>query len=158
MKSAMWRVPFQRRRCLVPADGFYEWKKIDPKTKQPYAFSVTDGEPFAFAGLWDVWKEPDGGWLQSYSIITTDANEIMEPVHKRMPVILHPRDYDRWLAREPGSVEGRGHGQLPTDLLRPYEAEDMKMGPVNQKVGTRAMSKVMTTRLLISASRPSTSN
>jgi putative SOS response-associated peptidase YedK len=62
MKSAMWRVPFQRRRCLVPADGFYEWKKIDPKTKQPYAFAMTDGEPFAFAGLWDVWKEPDGGW------------------------------------------------------------------------------------------------
>jgi putative SOS response-associated peptidase YedK len=136
LRSTMWSVPFQRRRrCLVPADGFYEWKNVDPKTKQPYAFSVTDGEPFAFAGLWDVWKEPDGGWLQSYSIITTDANEIMEPVHKRMPVILHPRDYDRWLAREPGSVEGRGHGQLPTDLLRPYEAEDMKMGPVNQKVG-----------------------
>jgi putative SOS response-associated peptidase YedK len=135
IKSAMWRVPFRRRRCLVPADGFYEWKKIDPKTKQPYAFAVTDREPFAFAGLWDVWKEPDGGWLQSYSIITTDANELMEPVHNRMPVILHPRDYDRWLTREPGSAKGMGHGQLPTDLLRPYEAEDMKMGPVNQKVG-----------------------
>jgi putative SOS response-associated peptidase YedK len=70
LKSAMWRVPFQRRRCLVPADGFYEWKKIDPKTKQPYAFAVTDREPFAFAGLWDSWKEPDGGWLQSYSILS----------------------------------------------------------------------------------------
>jgi putative SOS response-associated peptidase YedK len=97
--------------------------------------SLSRREPFAFAGLWDVWKEPDGGWLRSYSIITTDANELMEPVHNRMPVILHPRDYDWWLAREPGSAEGMGHGQLPTDLLRPYEAEDMKMGPVNQKVG-----------------------
>jgi putative SOS response-associated peptidase YedK len=135
MKSAMWRAPFQRRRCLIPADGFYEWKKLDATTKQPYAFAVTDREPFAFAGLWDAWKEPDGGWLQSYSIITTDANELMEPVHNRMPVILHPRDYTRWLTREPGSAEGLGHGQPPTDLLRPYEAEDIKMGPVNQKVG-----------------------
>ena len=124
-----------RRRCLVPADGFYEWKKIDPKTKQPYAFAVTDGEPFAFAGLWDVWKEPDGHWLQSFSIITTDANELMEPVHNRMPVILHPRDYDRWLTREPRSAEGMGHGHLGIDLLRPYEADAMKMGPVSQKVG-----------------------
>ena len=60
MKSAMWRVPFHRRRCLVPAHGFYEWNKLDPKTKQPYAFAMNNGEPFAFAGLWDAWKDTDG--------------------------------------------------------------------------------------------------
>ena len=104
ISKAVWRIPFQRRRCLVPADGFYEWRKIDAKTKQPYAFAMTGGEPFAFAGIWDGWKDPEGNWLQSFSIITTDANELMEPVHNRMPVILHPRDYDRWLTREPANA------------------------------------------------------
>ena len=61
MNTAMWRVPFQRRRCLIPADGFYEWKKLDVKTKQPYAYSLKDGEPFAFAGLWEAWKDPGNG-------------------------------------------------------------------------------------------------
>jgi putative SOS response-associated peptidase YedK len=136
MKTGMWRVPFQRRRCLVPADGFYEWKKLDPKTKQPYAFAIADGEPFAFAGLWDAWKDPKGGgWLQSYSIITTEANELMEPVHNRMPVILKPADYTRWLARDPRSTQGLGHGDLPIDLLRPYDADAMKAAPCNPKVG-----------------------
>ncbi len=76
--NAMWRVPFKRRRCLIPADGFYEWKKIDEKSKQPYAFSMKDGEPFAFAGLWDAWRDPaaDNNWLQSFTIITTDPNEL----------------------------------------------------------------------------------
>jgi putative SOS response-associated peptidase YedK len=135
MKTAMWRVPFQRRRCLIPADGFYEWKKLDAKTKQPYAFAMQDGEPLAFAGLWDAWKDPDGGWLQSYSIITTDASELMVPVHNRMPVILKPADYSRWLARDPGSGEGTGHGDLPTDLLRPFNSEAMDAGPANPLVG-----------------------
>lgn len=135
LKSAMWRVPFQRRRCLVPADGFYEWKKLDPKTKQPYAFAMADGEPFAFAGLWDGWKDPEGGWLQSFSIITTDANELMAPVHNRMPVILKPADYTRWLTRDPGSTHGLGHGQPPIDLLRPFDSEAMKSAPCNPKVG-----------------------
>ncbi len=75
-KSSTWRAPFERRRCLVVADAFYEWKKLDPKTKQPYSFMMRDESPFAFAGLWDAWKEPDGGWLQSFSIVTTDANEL----------------------------------------------------------------------------------
>ena len=85
-------------------------------------------EPFAFAGLWDVWKEPDGGWLQSYSIITTDANELMESVHNRMPVILHPRDYDRWL-------NDYDESRPPIDLLRPYESDGMTMTPANRAVG-----------------------
>ena len=128
MSSAMWRGPFERRRCLVPADGFYEWKKLDAKTKQPFAFGLKDATPFAFAGLWDAWKDPaNGEWLQTFSIVTTDPNEVTAEVHTRMPVILHARDYDRWLMR--------GLDQPPIDLLRPYEAEDMTISACNPLVG-----------------------
>ncbi|HEY1986727.1 MAG TPA: SOS response-associated peptidase [Terracidiphilus sp.] len=126
-KSPTWRTPFIKRRCLVPADGFYEWKRLDSKTRQPFAFQMVNHAPFAFAGLWDAWKAPDGSWLQSFSIITTDANELMAKVHTRMPVILHPRDYDRWLDRE--------NDQPPVDLLRPFEAEQMSAAPCNPQVG-----------------------
>jgi len=96
--SRTYREPFKKRRCLVPASGFYEWKRLDPKNKQSFAFDLLNGKMMAFAGLWDAWKDPaNGRWLQSYTIITTDANELMAPVHDRMPVILHPRNYDRWL-------------------------------------------------------------
>jgi putative SOS response-associated peptidase YedK len=123
-----WRTPFRRRRCIVPADGFYEWKTLAPKTKQPYAFAVSGGQPFGFAGLWDAWKQADGGWLISYAIITTDANELMAPVHNRMPVILDPSQYDRWLSREESE-------RPPLDLLRPYDAEKMTAHPVDSRVG-----------------------
>ena len=126
-KSPTWRTPFQKRRCLVPADGFYEWKRLDKKNRQPFAFQMVDHAPFAFAGLWDAWKAPDGSWLQSYSIITTDANELMASVHTRMPVILHPRDYDLWLDRE--------SERPPIELLRPFEAEQMTSAPCNPQVG-----------------------
>lgn len=126
--SRTWRVPFQRRRCLVPADGFYEWKRLDPKTKVPYSFMLRDEEPFAFAGLWDAWKEPEGGWLQTFSIVTTEANELMSKVHTRMPVILHPRDYGRWLDREETE-------RPPVDLLRPFDSEEMKATICNPLVG-----------------------
>ncbi len=102
-------------------------KRLDAKTKQPYAFKMTDGAPFAFAGLWDAWREPDGGWLQSFSIVTTEANELMSPVHTRMPVILHPRDYSRWLDRDTD--------RPPIDLLRPFESELMAAAPCNPLVG-----------------------
>jgi putative SOS response-associated peptidase YedK len=72
--SPTFRTPFKKRRCLVPADGYYEWARLDEKTKQPYAFRMKNDAPFAFAGLWDAWKAPDGSWLQSFSILTTDAN------------------------------------------------------------------------------------
>jgi putative SOS response-associated peptidase YedK len=123
-KSPMWRGPFKKRRCLVPADGFYEWKKLDAKRKQPYAFLLRSQSPFAFAGLWDAWRDPKaaedapgGGWLQSFTIVTTEANELVAPMHDRMPVILEPRDYDRWLDREAE--------RPPLDLLRPLEAGEM---------------------------------
>ena len=128
-ERALWRGPFERRRCIVPADGFYEWQTVDAKTKKPFAYTLKSGEPLAFAGLWDAWKDPDNGeWLQTFAIITTTANELTSAVHDRMPVILHPRDYDRWLAR--GQVE-----QLPIDLLRPFEAEAMQADACNPAVG-----------------------
>jgi putative SOS response-associated peptidase YedK len=146
MKTAMWRVPFQRRRCLVPADGFYEWKVVHageapdaPKgkaVKQPYAFSMKDDRPFAFGGIWDAWKDPvNGDWLQSFAIVTTEPNELTATVHNRMPLILEPRDYDRRLERDPGSTIGNGHGQMPLDLLRPLPADEMKAQKANKDVG-----------------------
>lgn len=122
-----WRAPFAKRRCLVPADGFYEWKKLDVKTKQPYSFTLRQGGPFAFAGLWDAWKDAAGEWLLSFSIVTTEANELMSPVHNRMPVILQPKDYSRWLKREPD--------RPPIDLLRPYDSEAMEASACNPMVG-----------------------
>ena len=71
--SPTWREPFKKRRCLVPASAFYEWKRVDPKTKQPYAFTVSDASLFAFAGLWDAWKDEHGHWFQSFAIVTTDG-------------------------------------------------------------------------------------
>jgi putative SOS response-associated peptidase YedK len=129
MKSAIWRIPFQRRRCLIPADGFYEWKKLDPKTKQPYAFSMSNGAPFAFAGLWDAWKDSvNDQWLQRFTIITTTPNQLTATVHNRMPVILHPDDYEEWLMR----VDGE---EPPTALLRPFPADEMKAREAHKDVG-----------------------
>ena len=93
------REAMKRRRCLVPADWFYEWQKVDAKTKKPYAIALQDGSLFAFAGLWEAWKDKETGKsLETYTIITTDSNELMESIHNRMPVILHRRDYERWMA------------------------------------------------------------
>ena len=96
--------------------------------KQPYTFELSSGGTFAFAGLWDAWKDREGHWLQSFAIVTTEANELMAPIHPRMPVILHARDYDRWLDREETE-------RLPLDLLRPFESEAMEMYEANLKVG-----------------------
>jgi putative SOS response-associated peptidase YedK len=127
--KATWRVPLQRRRCLVPADGFYEWKRLDKKTRQPYAFALRTGQPFAFAGLWDAWKDPATSlWLQSFAIVTTEANQLTAAVHNRMPVILQPSEYDRWLDRSAPE-------RPPIDLLRPYPADAMRMHPVDPRVG-----------------------
>lgn len=151
--SAMFREPFEQRRCLVPADGFYEWKKLavetlfgpdptakpkkkDGAAKQPYAFTLASGEPFAFAGLWDLWKDPTGGYLESYTIITTTPNELTSAVHDRMPVILRPQDYGLWLSHPP--VEKTAppvpHLELQA-LLRPYPAERMQAQEAHMDVG-----------------------
>ncbi len=118
-KAGMWKRAFATHRCLVPADSFYEWHKIRKKDNPKYEITLKNHRPFAFAGLWGAWKNPEtGDWLQSYTIITTDPNELMESIHNRMPVILHPNDYTRWLSREETE-------QPPIDLLRPFEAETM---------------------------------
>lgn len=88
-----WREPVKKRRCLIPANAFYEWPKAGKAPKQPYAFELVNGSPFAFAGIWDGWKDAQGHWLQSFAVVTTEANELMARIHPRMPVILHPRNH-----------------------------------------------------------------
>jgi putative SOS response-associated peptidase YedK len=127
--SPIFREAVKRRRCLVPADAFYEWQKLDAKTKQPYAIAVNDQEIFAFAGLWETWKDKvNDRHLETFSILTTDPNELMEPFHDRMPVILDPENYQRWLAPAEPS-------HLPIDLLRPYPATKMRSWKVSSRVG-----------------------
>jgi putative SOS response-associated peptidase YedK len=127
--QATWREPFKRgRRCLVPADGYFEWGALGPKEKQPYAFTVGEDSTFAFAGLWDAWhdKKTDQ-WLQSFAILTTSSNELTRAVHPRMPVILHERDYDEWLLRDDGPP--------PMHLLQSFPAAEMRVRPVSRDVG-----------------------
>ena len=122
------REALKKRRCLVPADAFYEWQRLDGKTKRPHAIALRSGEPYAFAGLWEHWHPREGAVLETFTIITTDANEVMEPLHDRMPVILEPQNYTRWLdAGDPA--------QPPVDLLRPYPAEKMLAWPISDRVG-----------------------
>jgi putative SOS response-associated peptidase YedK len=127
-----YREAFKKRRCLVPADGFYEWPEIEKGkkgVKHPQVFTLKNGGMMAFAGLWDAWFDKlDGTWLQTFTIITTEANELMAKIHHRMPVILHERDWDRWLDRD--NTE-----QPPKDLLRPYESDEMETQLCNPAVG-----------------------
>lgn len=123
-----YREALKKRRCLVPADAFYEWARLDPKTKEPFAFALTSGEPYALAGLWESWRPKDGDPLETFTILTTGPNEIMVPIHNRMPVILEPKDYDRWLNVGDSATP-------PVDLLRPYPAERMTAWPVSARVG-----------------------
>ncbi len=125
-----YRSAFKRRRCLVPATGFYEWQKGDGKTKTPMFIHPTDQDVFAFAGLWEVWHSSDGSELRTFTIITTDANDFMRPIHDRMPVILHKADYDLWL--EPGEVPA---AKLQP-LLRGYESSKMTAYEVSRAVNT----------------------
>ncbi len=127
--SPAFREAMKRRRCLVPADWFYEWQKVDAKTKQPFAIGMQNDSLFAFAGLWETWKDKQTGEsIETFTVITTDPNELMQPLHNRMPVILRPDDYSRWL--NPGEPS-----RLPVDLLRPYDANQMKAWKVSSKVG-----------------------
>lgn len=121
------RSAFRRRRCLVPADGFYEWGRT-PGRKQPYYIRFRDGRPFSIASLWERWEGPDGSVLDSCALITTAANDAVSPIHDRMPVILGPKDYDLWL--DP-AVEAK-EALLP--LLRAFPAEEMAAFPVGLRV------------------------
>jgi putative SOS response-associated peptidase YedK len=119
---------FRSHRCLIPADGFYEWQKTAGRSKQPYFISLRDGRPFAFAGLWDRWQGADSSVLESCTILTTDTNDLLRELHDRMPVILNSEDYDRWLSPESGDPE------QPNALLAPYPSERMQLWPVSTVV------------------------
>jgi len=122
------RDAFRRRRCIVPADNFYEWQALPgSKLKQPWAIALRGRESMALAGLWEQWRDPLGGITESCTIIITDANETMRPIHERMPVILAPENWDAWLAPD---AKDAGHLQ---SLLVPYPAE----GIMAWKVGTQ---------------------
>ena len=115
---------FQRRRCLIPADGFYEWER-NGKVTQPYYFQMKDQSPFTFAGIWDRWKS-EGGWITSCAIVTTTANELLAQIHHRMPVIVSPESYDLWLSDDP---------RMPVkDLLAPFPAAEMMSHTVSHDV------------------------
>jgi putative SOS response-associated peptidase YedK len=125
------RAAMRRRRCLVPVDGFYEWRK-EGKRKQPFYVTMQDDAAFAFAGLWEVWAGPDGGVIESCTILTTEPNELMEAIHNRMPVIVAREDHDEWLA---GGVELRPpQVSALQHLLRPFPADNMKAHAVSQYV------------------------
>jgi putative SOS response-associated peptidase YedK len=121
------RDPLKFRRCLIPADGFYEWKRTGT-AKQPFCFEVNDGELFAFAGLWDGWKNADGQWIKTCSILTTMPNSVTGAVHDRMPVILDRETYDLWL--DPGMNEV----QVVSEMLKPYDARLMRSYPISTRV------------------------
>jgi putative SOS response-associated peptidase YedK len=126
-EKPMFRDAFRRRRCLVPADGFYEWRREDMR-KQPVYICMKDREPFAFAGLWEHWENQDGQAIESCTILTTEPNDLLKPIHNRMPVILDPKDYDLWL-----DPDVRDAGK-PSALLGPYPPEDMAAFPVSLRV------------------------
>lgn len=116
------RDAFKRRRCLIPASGFYEWK-TEGKVKQPYYISLP--ETFAMGGLWESWRSPDGYILRTCCIITTGPNKVMEPIHDRMPVIIAPEDWQRWLFGAAEDIQ---------ELIRPYAPEAMQAWPVDRRV------------------------
>jgi putative SOS response-associated peptidase YedK len=132
--SAVFRNAFRSRRCVVPADAFYEWQKLGsgPKPakqspKQPWAIARADGQPLSLAGLWDGWKSPTGEWLHTFTIMTTTPNETMAAIHNRMPVILDMRDVPLWLGESEGDH---------ASLLKPCPAAWLKTWKVSAAVGS----------------------
>ena len=124
------RDSYRERRCIVPVDGFFEWKAIKgEKAKRPYAIAMKDGAPFGIAAIWENWKEPTSGeWIRTFAIITTEANELVADIHDRMPVILPPAAYVRWLSDEPD----------PRELMRPFPAGLMRVWPISTRVNKPA--------------------
>jgi putative SOS response-associated peptidase YedK len=120
------REAFERRRCLVPTDGFFEWEKKG-KVKQPWRIGPAEDGLMALAGLWERWRAPDGGVVRSYAVITTNANELVAPLHDRMPAVIPPEEFGEWL--DPDTPP-----QRLQQLLRPYPAERMRAYPVSRRV------------------------
>lgn len=123
------RDAFRRRRCLIPASGFYEWMRVE-RGKQPYYVRMRDGRLFAFAGLWERWNGPEGRVLESCTILTTGANAVLAPIHDRMPVILDRAEYGRWLEPAPGDPDRLSR------LLVPFPPEEMTAYPVSPRVNS----------------------
>src|SRR5258707_11133535 len=118
------RDAYRRRRCIVPVDGFFEWKAIKgQKANQPYAIAMKDGSPFGIAGIWENWRDPASEWVRTFAILTTDANDLVADIHDRMPLILAPADYVRLLGDEPD----------PRDLMRPFLADLMRIWPISAR-------------------------
>jgi len=123
------RSALKHRRCIVPASGFYEWQKVGTK-KQPYYITLKDGSPMMFAGLWDRWVSPDGIVVESCTILTTSSNELVSPLHDRMPVILSRDVIDRWLdsrVTDPAELKS---------LLKPYQSDSMSLYLVSNMVNS----------------------
>ncbi len=123
------RSAFSRRRCLIPADGFFEWKKTEGSKKtpaEPYYFRLRGGKPFAFAGLWEIWHSPEGDELKTCTILTTDANELVGTVHQRMPILFEVDEAWMWL--QPLAADAL------LALLKPFPAEKMEAYPVSRLV------------------------
>jgi len=136
-EKASFKTPLKKRRCLVPASGFYEWKKDERiKTKIPIYFRLRNEEPFAFAGIWDDWKKPEGDRLITFTIITTMANELMKPIHDRMPVILHRNDESKWLDPELIDLDSLVTLLIPypSDLMKAYEVSTIVNSPKNDSL------------------------
>ncbi len=129
MEKPSFKSAFKRKRCLIPATGFYEWKAVEgQKTKTPMYIQLKTGKPFAFAGLWDRWESTEGSTILSCTIITTRPNELVGQIHNRMPVILHPENYSLWLETGEPPLESLNQ------LLQPYPETEMQAYEVSRLV------------------------
>jgi putative SOS response-associated peptidase YedK len=124
-KSGMFREAFAKRRCLVPAPIYYEWRD-DPDGKTPFAVARVDGEPVAFGGIWETWHSPDGEQLHTFATITTEANRQLAEIQDRMPVIIERHDWPLWLGEADGD---------PASLLRPAPENALRLWPIGKAVG-----------------------
>lgn len=125
-KLPTFRDAYRKRRAILPIDGFFEWRAVG-SGKQPYAIAMRDGAPFGLAGLWENWKDPrTDQWVRTFAVITVPANELVRFVHDRMPAILPPEGYARWLGSEPD----------PADLLAPFPADAMRLWPISTRVNS----------------------
>jgi putative SOS response-associated peptidase YedK len=127
LESATYKRLLNRRRCLIPVEGFYEWQGVKPP-KTPFYIYLKSEEPFGLAGLWDTWKQPDGNTLQSFTVVTTEPNELMRSIHRRMPVILQRDDEDQWL-----DCSGVPFDKVQP-LLKPFPAELMAAHEISKRI------------------------
>jgi putative SOS response-associated peptidase YedK len=123
-KKPSFRDAFKKRRCLIPADGFYEWQKLE-KMKKPFRFSLKSEKPFGLAGLYETWISPEKKQINTCTIITTDSNELIQSIHNRMPVIVKKELEDFWIDPDNNNKEGL------LAILKPYSSEEMTISPVD---------------------------